>query len=256
MKRLVIGSEINRFEELDSTNGYLSDLCRKKDVKNGSLVIAGYQTSGRGQENNTWYSSAGKNLLFSIFINTEFIRTENQFLLHKFVSLGIADFLKKTIDTTGHIVSIKWPNDIYLGNKKAGGILIQNQIQGKYMDHTIIGIGLNINEEYFPQDIPNPVSLFQITGKEFNLNDCLESLLDELDKRYQQIFYGVDESIHSDYLKSLYKYNEKHRYSVNDEIKEGIIRGINEYGKLIIEFKEGNKEFDLKEIEFMFEDQE
>ena len=256
MKRLLIGSDISKFDELDSTNSYLADLSKEKEIQDGSVVVAGYQTAGRGQDTNTWYSSAEKNLLLSIFLRTGFIKTEHQFLLNKFVSLGILDYIKRIIDNDDYPAKIKWPNDIYIGNKKVAGILIQNQIQGTYMEHTIIGIGLNINEDYFPSDIPNPVSIKQIINTETDLNECLEKLLDAMDIRYQQMFYRTDASLHSDYQQSLFRFNEKHNYRIGNEIRPGSIIGINEFGRLIIEFNEGNRDFDMKEVEFLFDDQE
>ncbi len=256
MKRLIIGSEIIKFDEIGSTNRYLSKLCKERELKDGTVIATGFQTAGRGQDTNTWYSSAGKNLLFSIFIKTGFIKTEDQFMLNKFVSLGILDYLKTLIDISEQTIKIKWPNDIYIGNKKVGGILIQNQIQGSFMDHTIVGIGLNINESKFPSEIPNPVSIYQLTGKKLELSECIQNLLDALDLRYQQMFCGVDESIHSEYLQSLFRFNKMHRYRIGNEIRSAKIKGITEFGKLILEFNEGSKEFDLKEVEFLYDDHE
>ena len=254
MKQQIIGSEILKFDELDSTNRFLSDLSKERAIKDGTVIVAGFQAAGRGQDTNTWHSTAGKNLLLSIYLKTGFMKTEKQFMLNKFVSLGLLDYLESIIDISQHPVKIKWPNDIYVGNRKVGGILIQNQIQGSFMDHTIVGIGLNINEEKFPEDIPNPVSIYQLDENKLDLEDCLHKLLEALDSRYQQISSGADETLHVEYLESLFRFNKQHKYKLNKEITIGTIKGVSEFGKLILEIEKESKEFDLKEIEFLFDD--
>lgn len=249
----VIGSEIIPFGELGSTNQYLADLCREKDLSNGSVVTAEFQLAGRGQDTNTWYSSAGRNILMSIYLQTAFIRTENQFILNKFISLGILDYLKEIVDPEIHPLRVKWPNDIYIGSRKAGGILIQNQVQGEFMEHSIIGIGLNINEESFPEEIPNPVSLYQITGKRSDIVENLKNLLTTLDHRYRQLVLGYHESLHTEYIESLFRYESRHKYRIKEGIIHGTIKGIDEYGKLILETEGIYRDFDLKEIEFIID---
>ena len=133
----------------------MNQLIKNTEVAEGTVVLAKEQTSGRGQVNNTWESSYGDNLLMSIVLYPEFLHAGNQFLLSKFVSLAIVDFLSYYLEN----VTIKWPNDIYVGNKKIAGVLIENSLRGAFISSSVVGIGLNVNQTEFSSSIPNPTSL-------------------------------------------------------------------------------------------------
>ena len=136
--------KILRFDELKSTNVYLYDKITEKHDISDTVVVAAYQTEGRGMDKNRWESEAGKNLLFSIALNVNFLEASNQFKISQAVSVAIVEILSQFIDN--HKLSIKWPNDIYFGDKKLAGMLIQNTIEGRMMGISIIGLGISLEK--------------------------------------------------------------------------------------------------------------
>ena len=156
--------------ETNSTNSYLQNFCAKEKTEEFTTVAADYQTSGRGQRGNSWESEPHKNLLFSFVLFPEFLEARRQFLISQIVSLAI----KEELDTYTDDVSIKWPNDIYWKEKKICGILIENDLIGRNISRSIAGIGININQEEFHSPAPNPVSLYQITGKQYDIYEVLK----------------------------------------------------------------------------------
>ncbi len=142
----------------------------------GLIVAARSQTAGRGQRGNCWEAEPGKNLSFSMVIRPRFITAARQFVLSEAVALGIAGVLEAVLrkDGVDEPVTIKWPNDIYVGGRKICGILIENTLTGRRIDKSIAGIGININQRRFVGDAPNPVSLCQLTGREYELAGLLE----------------------------------------------------------------------------------
>jgi len=201
MDRLSKKREIIRLDETESTNSYMKELVREKHPEEGSIVIAEYQTGGRGQRGNHWFSSKGKNLLFSLLIYPKNIFAKEQFILSRITSLAI----KKTLDRFTGEIRIKWPNDIYWKDKKIAGILIENDLQGNKIKNTIIGIGLNLNQEVFPPELPNPVSLKQITGKIYDKNSILDILLHEFFILYRALEQGETVNIEEEYMRNLYR---------------------------------------------------
>lgn len=156
--------------ETNSTNNYLQSLCSEQKVEELTVVVADFQTSGRGQRGNSWESAPGKNLLFSTVIFPEFLEARRQFLISQIISLAI----KEELDTYTTDISIKWPNDIYWKEKKICGMLIENDLMGRNISQSIAGIGININQEIFHSSAPNPVSLLQITEEEHDLFEILK----------------------------------------------------------------------------------
>lgn len=170
-------------EETDSTNQYISQLCNnlKEDVAELTTVTAEFQTSGKGQRGNTWEAEKGKNLLFSFVLYPTFLEARRQFILSQMVSLAIKEELSRWSDD----ITIKWPNDIYWKDKKICGILIENEIAGHHIERSIAGIGININQETFHSDAPNPVSLKQITGREHDRHEILAHILRRVEIYYK-----------------------------------------------------------------------
>ena len=160
-------------EETDSTNHWL-----KEHGEGNMVVVADYQTAGRGCGSNSWESERGRNLTFSMLIHPENILAKEQFRITEVVSVAMCRMLQSYIYNK---VEIKWPNDIYVGDKKICGILIENRLQGTEIKDSIIGIGLNVNQKEFKSDAPNPVSLYQLTGQETDLEEMLMAFLDCFD---------------------------------------------------------------------------
>jgi BirA family transcriptional regulator, biotin operon repressor / biotin---[acetyl-CoA-carboxylase] ligase len=198
---MIIGSNILFINNLPSTNTYAASLLRDNELAEGTVIYTNHQSSGRGQGGNKWESEDGKNLLISIVLFPSMIIPAEQFHLSMAISLGICDFLDRYTSS----VSIKWPNDIYVNNDKIAGILIENSIMGNLIEHTIAGIGINLNQKKFLSDAPNPVSLSNLTGKEYDLSECLIKLVSDLDKRYKSLIAGNAALIKAHYLSRLYR---------------------------------------------------
>ncbi|MGQ9620448.1 MAG: biotin--[acetyl-CoA-carboxylase] ligase [Bacteroidales bacterium] len=245
---MIIGSKKVYFERLSSTNIHASAMLRKGRVLEGTIIYTGYQTSGKGQAGNRWESEKDKNLLLSVILYPSVIRADRQFLISKVISLGVSDFLKNYI----YEVAIKWPNDLYVRNEKIAGILIENSIIRNEIDHTIAGIGININQEHFPRHLPNPTSLKLITGKEYNLDQCLNELATRLDARYKQLLYNRINRIEEDYKTSLYRFGQFTEFSDNRGVFEGKIISVTDIGRIQIEDRKGRiYEYGFNEVDFL-----
>lgn len=245
---MIIGSEIIFLKRAESTNATASEYLKSGKARDGLVIRAAYQSAGKGQQGNRWESEDGKNLLFSTILFPTMVSPEDQFIISGFISLGISDFLKTIISGC----KIKWPNDIYAGDDKIAGILIENSITGSTLTSSVAGIGLNVNQEAFPESIPNPVSLKVITGRDHDIGGCLEGLLKCLDKRYKMVITGERAQIRTEYTESLYRLNEWHDFRSGEGIFSGRILSVGDTGLLMVENRAGRtKEYAFKEIEFM-----
>ena len=184
---------IINLDETDSTNHYLAQLCDREPVSEYTTVRADYQTAGKGQRGNTWESERGKNLLFSFVLYPTFLEARRQFLLSQLTALAVKEALELWTDD----IRIKWPNDIYWKEKKICGLLIENELSAEGIARSIIGIGLNVNQEIFHSDAPNPVSLRQITGLEENPMEVLTYILTYTRRFYEDLRNDEDGSMAS-----------------------------------------------------------
>jgi BirA family biotin operon repressor/biotin-[acetyl-CoA-carboxylase] ligase len=234
--------------EVESTNNYASQLILSDAAEEGTIVLTQFQTSGRGQAGNRWESEAGKNLLASLILYPGFLNAAKQFAISKVVSLGLAGFLESEIEG----VSIKWPNDIYVGDKKIAGILIENTVKGNSLASSVVGVGLNLNQERFFSDAPNPVSLKQITGKDYDVEKVVPEILGTIFSWYEKLKMGSFSEIDSAYFSKLYGVGEWRKFIKNDIIFNARIIGIGKFGQLRLEEHDGTvKEFMFKEVEFV-----
>ena len=248
---MVIGEDIIFQEEVGSTNLYLMNRISQERIKEGTLVWTFRQTAGRGLDQNSWESTPGKNLTFSFVLYPSFLCADQQFRLTKAVSLGLIDLVMTKLPIIQE-VKIKWPNDIYIGNRKVAGVLIQNGVKGERFEYSVIGIGLNVNQESFSPDIPNPVSLKLITGNEFILETLLANAIECLQSRINLLKSGDNSRLDKDYLDNLYRFGEVHDYIFKGKKIRARISGINYYGQLILEIPgENTIVCDLKEVEFV-----
>ncbi len=239
---------IIKLKETTSTNLYLQQLLKKEEVEEGTVIVVEEQTAGKGQGSNTWESEKGKNLTFSIVLYPDFIEIERHFFISEIVSLAVADTLSEETDD----IYIKWPNDIYFREKKITGILIENTILGNVIQSSIIGVGTNINQQHFVSKAPNPVSLSQITGKEYELDSLLKSMLKNLYCRYKQLIDGEFEKIHQEYLAKLFRCNGFHTFKANDKCFEARIKEVTSSGYLLLETKDKKEySFAFKEVQFV-----
>lgn len=245
----IIGNLIERLEIVDSTNNYANRQVRANEVNEGTVFLAYEQTMGRGQQSNTWESEHGLNLLFSIVLKPVFLEIKDQYLLSKVVALGVYRALSKFVGA----LCVKWPNDIYAGNKKLGGILIENSIMNGVIMNSVVGVGINVNQTVFKSNAPNPVSLKMLTNQHYDCEQLLSEILLEIERYYLLLQKGQREIINSDFESVLFRLKEKHYYKADDVIFEGEICGVNEIGQLVIRTNNGQlQEFHFKEVEFIF----
>lgn len=234
--------------ETESTNNYANQLLMSKAAEEGTVVMSQFQTKGKGQQGNTWESEPEMNLLASFILQPKFLKAGDQFYLSKVVSLAISDFLAEE----KIMARIKWPNDIYVENKKIAGILIENSIVGMNLFSSIAGIGFNINQIEFKSDAPNPVSLKQITGLEFKVENIANRIWEKLEFRYEQLKSGNFEAINTSYINLLYRYNLWAFYATKNRVFEAKITGTGPFGQLVLEDRDGLKtEHLFKEVEFI-----
>lgn len=249
MEKLSNERRIIRLEETDSTNRYLKQLVREERPEEGSLVIADYQTEGRGQMGNSWYSGRGDNLLFSLLIYPRQLPANESFILSRVTSLA----LKNLLDSFTDDIRIKWPNDIYWKDKKIAGILIENDIQGKEIDNTVIGIGLNVNQQIFPVDLANPVSLRQITGIQHNREHLLELFMREFFLLYRDLQEGLKMDIEDEYMLDLYRVNDYYWFEDSKGRFKAKIETVLSSGHLVLRTLDSDEErrYAFKEVSFM-----
>lgn len=239
--------------ETDSTNRYLQQLCQEtgnNKVEEFTTVCADYQTAGKGQRGNSWEAAKGANLLFSFVCYPTFVPIRQQFVLSQLISLGI----KETLDEYCSDISIKWPNDIYWKEKKICGILIENDLQGNSIGRCISGIGLNINQEVFLSDAPNPISLKQITGKHYQRETILEKVMQRIEQSYQKL--KEDSAYASElatrYAASLFRREGLHCYQDKDGLFNARLVRVEADGRFVL-MDEANQErsYLFKEVQYV-----
>ena len=236
---------IEYIKETPSTNELLWNKIRQENLPEGFVLYTDFQLAGKGQLGNSWESERSKNLLFSMVLYPEKIMPDKQFVISELVSVAI----KNTLDTYCKDISIKWPNDIYWKDKKIGGILIENSLQGKNIRFSVIGIGLNVNQTTFVSNAPNPVSLSMILGKDADLLQ----LMNQIHSQIMQLYIRLDiTSIHKTYCDMLYRKNGYHVYRVDDKEFDAKIIGVDLDGRLNLETKEGECcNYYFKEVSFV-----
>jgi BirA family transcriptional regulator, biotin operon repressor / biotin---[acetyl-CoA-carboxylase] ligase len=243
---MFIGQSIITLPETESTNRFAAELIADANVFEGTVISAFDQNSGIGQRGNVWYSEPGKNLTVSVILKPGFLPVIDQFKLNKAVSLAVADFVATYVNEP---VYVKWPNDIYIKDKKIAGILIENQLKNNRIQYSVVGIGININQTVFNADLKMATSLKLLTGSDFDLKCLLSALCENLERRYLQLKSNTN--IDKEYLQSLYRYNTLQSFISGKDCFQGKIIGIGAAGKLLIESEKGViREYDLKEIAF------
>jgi len=214
----------------------------------GTAWFAMEQTAGKGQRGKQWLSPPGENIMLTLALQPNGLPLSRQFMLSVAVALGAADFFAKYAgDETG----IKWSNDIYWRDRKAGGILIENVLRGNIWQYAIIGIGLNINQASFPPDLPNAVSLRQITGKVRDAATIARELCTFLDQRIRQLQPAGYEALLQEYSHRLFRWQQPALYRINGEIFEGVIRDVLPDGHLCLEKDGVVMQLGFGEVEFI-----
>ena len=211
----------------------------------GVCIVADYQTAGKGCGSNSWESERGKNLTFSMLIHPEGVPANEQFHITEVVSVALCETLELYINKK---VEIKWPNDIYVGDRKICGILIENRLKGSTIIDSIVGIGLNVNQREFLSDAPNPVSIYQLTGEETDREALLQAFLKELSKAMEMEPEALTEAYH----RRLYRREGMHRFSDSQGEFEAKVLNVLDDGRLVLLDAEGKaRMYAFKEVQFV-----
>lgn len=236
-------------KKIDSTNAFMLEMPENERI--GSVVFAHEQTAGKGMGANVWESSVGENLTFSMGIDLSFLKAADQFLLSQAVPLGLLGVLDTMLPHDQ--LTVKWPNDLFYGDRKLCGILINSTIHGMAMGVSVIGVGLNVNQMRFCDWPTHPVSMKMILGEDVPLESLLRRLVEAVDRRVQQLrtAEGVVQ-IRDGYLNRLYRYRTWADYEVDGLRIKRMITGIDGFGRLETLDESGERfVYDLKEIKFV-----
>ncbi|MBO4841037.1 MAG: biotin--[acetyl-CoA-carboxylase] ligase [Bacteroidaceae bacterium] len=244
MKRIAL-------EETTSTNAYAKTLPEDGNHEL-TLVTTEFQTAGRGAGTNTWESERGKNLLFSLVVYPQRLQANQMFALSEVTALAIRDALVAQCSMFNVQCSIKWPNDVYYNDKKIVGMLIENDLRGKWVRRSIIGVGVDVNQTRFLGDAPNPVSLAQILGKEVDRDQVLESILHQFNYYYGMMEREQFAELHNRYMQYLYRKNGMHSYADTTGTFQARIIDVEPTGHLVLECQNGEqRRYDFKEVKFI-----
>lgn len=254
MQTLFTGQNLIHLKSVESTNSYAAELLRQNKQQEGTVVCSFNQTSGRGQRGNIWQVEPNKNATFSIIYYPVFLKPDEQFMLTKAISVGLAGLVTELLNCfeKKYEVKIKWPNDIYVDGKKIAGILIENTLADGIIKTSIIGIGLNVNQIVFG-DISNATSLAQLSEENYHLESIVEKSCKYIEALYLQLKAGKKEVIDKEYLNYLYQLGVLKKYVLTDGTEiQGKITGISREGYLQMGLIAGEQmQFNLKQIRFL-----
>ncbi|MDW8301550.1 MAG: biotin--[acetyl-CoA-carboxylase] ligase [Bacteroidia bacterium] len=246
---LIFGKNHLHFTEITSTNQVAVSLLETK-LPEGTIITALYQTQGRGQQGSVWYSEHGKNVLFSIVLYPNFLQVQKQFYLTMAMALAVKNTVQHFIAHRN--VYIKWTNDILVENKKIAGILIENQIQGEQLRSSVVGIGINVNQQEFGAMAYKATSCFLETRQVTSLEYWYKLLCEQIQSYYLKLKNQQYDAIKVEYTQNLAGYHEKRHYIANNQVIEGIILGIDDYGRLAMQQDNQVKYYEVKQIEWIF----
>lgn len=241
MKTLFVGHNLWVLNTVDSTNAYCWRKLSEGSVLDGTVVWAQLQESGKGQRGKSWDSTGG--LAMSVVLHPK-VSLNQQFVLNKAVAVAICDALADY----GVQAKVKWPNDIYVGDRKLAGILIENSVRAHLLQQSVVGIGLNVRQDTFADDLPNPISLKQLLNQELEWEPLLEELCYAIEKRYLQFKAGHEEMIDKAYHQLLYKKGEMQSFEVGAVSFEALLKGVNKEGRLCLLSSKGEESYALGEV--------
>jgi BirA family biotin operon repressor/biotin-[acetyl-CoA-carboxylase] ligase len=224
-------NQLIELDSVDSTNNYAMARIHEGLASDGMVCLARHQWAGKGQRGKSWQSESGQNLIMSLVVEPGTLMVSQQFLFSAAVALGILDFLRSKQENHW---TIKWPNDLYWNDRKAAGILIESVVQGKNWLWAVTGIGMNLNQESFPPDIPNPVSLKQITGNMYDPVTVAKELVPAIQNRIS-FLRKEPLRILPDFNKSLYKLNQPVSLKKGEELIMTRLNGVDEMGNFLTE---------------------
>ncbi|WP_354585510.1 biotin--[acetyl-CoA-carboxylase] ligase [Hymenobacter sp. UYCo722] len=242
---LFTGQQLVWLPACASTNSEAQALILQNRASEGCTVITDFQTAGRGQRGNQWQGAPAENLMLSVVWQPTFLAATEQFRLSQAVALGVHDWATALLGPDPKL-KLKWPNDLYYGNQKLGGILIENSLSGPKIQYSIIGIGLNINQQEMA--LPTAISFALLTGRAYDRANLAARLLECLERRYLQLRAGQVGTLRHDYLQALYRYQEIHPFIIDGKTVSGQIVGVEEDGRLAVAIGNELRRFGLQEI--------
>ncbi len=233
---------------LDTTTS-TNDDARDARYRHGDLIWAEHQTAGRGQRGHTWTSTEGLNLTFSMVFEPTFLPVGEQFLICEVAALALTDTFAKF----GIATRIKWTNDIYVGDRKLVGILIEHGRVCETLLRTVIGIGINVNQTEFDPALPNPISMALAAGRKFDRRCVLETFVACCAARYAQLERGDKTALQEEYGARLYRQGEEHAYRLPDgTLIRATIEGVEPTGELLLRHADGVlRKYLFREVEFV-----
>ena len=253
LQMTTMDAKIIYIKEVDSTNNFLRSY-EPAEGESLTVVWTDFQTAGRGCGTNTWESEAGKNLTFSVLVRPSQVLAREQFIL----SMANAVALKRTLDAYVDDIRIKWPNDIYWCDRKICGTLIETTLRGSYIRDCIIGTGLNVNQQLFVSNAPNPVSLCQILGHEVDRDEVLQRVVTETENAMLQVEHGDWEALRATYRSALYRLGEVHSYRLPGGIVERfLMEDVEDDGHLLLRSECSGQlhRFGFKEVQFVIDNE-
>ncbi len=243
-----LDGNIIRLSSVDSTNDYLKELVHLELCKEGTIIVASEQKKGKGAHGNSWMSEAQKNLILSFALFPSFLLTNRGFFLNIMLCAAVCKVLSEDFKLNA---KIKWPNDILINDRKVCGILVENTLKNDRIQGSVLGIGINVNQQNFPHFSIPATSLYLENNHLYVIEDILHSLTGQIDRMYSQLKQNQTKELLSYYLEHLYGYKEFRKFQDMNGFFDGKISGISQMGDLIVEVKNGNRKyFSPKEIRF------
>ncbi len=253
METLFIGKNSLFLHEVESTNTYAMNLLRNVNAIEGTVVYTDHQTHGRGQRGAVWASKIGQNITVSVVLKPHFLSINDTFFLSKISALAVYDVLTEILPSSQYDIKIKWPNDILVDRQKIAGILIENNFATNSIQHSVMGIGLNINQDEFGDFERTATSLKRISNKDFDRNEVMQLLFSKIEKWYFKLKEQKHEFIDASYLSLLFGLNQMIEFEDVHQLKfKAKLTGVSKMGKLMMELDDKTlKEFDVKEVKFL-----
>jgi len=249
MDTLFVGQHLFELDETESTNTYATNLIKELPVAEGSIVLTHNQTKGRGQVGNTWQAESCKNLTFSLILHPNFLAVDKQFYLSKITSLAVFGMLTDFLNPSLYDIKIKWPNDILVNNRKIAGILIENMLRANFLQSSVIGVGININQQSFHNVDKQVTSLGILLQQDFDLKEMLHVFCKHFEALYLQLKQGNFNKISETYFKQLYKFDEFATYQAKEKTFTAKITHVEENGLLVLTTEHNEiAKFNFKEV--------
>lgn len=252
MATLFIGQNKVFLPETYSTNSYAIDLLKNVNAIEGTVVYTHKQTQGKGQRGNSWIAEPERNATLSLILKPTFLNAKNTFYLSKITALALYDVLTEILNVSQFDIKIKWPNDMLVNRKKIAGILIENSISNEALQWSVIGIGLNVNQNDFGT-LNTATSLNLQSGKDYAVESIMEMIFTHFEKWYFRLKKAEYNSIDEAYKKLLFGLNTEAAFEQNGISFNATVKGVNESGLLLLKLPDGSqKSFDIKEVNFIY----